>query len=161
MPKIICECGEILRYSLIPNPIEWLTIDKSQFCNFWYKDLKDELYIAFKSLLHCNNCGRLSFFCDGFQKEPHIYSIEKYKHDEFIANKSEFICKCGNKIGCENEIQNKFLISDVLYDNYSDHFTIDEMQVILKNMIHCDHCDRLWIYWLGRETTPICYQRMT
>lgn len=73
MPKIICECGEILRYSLIPNPIEWLTIDKSQFYNFWYKDLKDELYMAFKSLLHCNNCGRLSFFVTVF-KQSHIYT---------------------------------------------------------------------------------------
>ena len=73
MPKMLCRCGEVLRWSEIPNPIEWLLIADTAYDA--YREPVDpvELYRAMRHLLRCPACGRLWVFWDGFGGEPTEY----------------------------------------------------------------------------------------
>ncbi len=73
MPKMLCECGTILRWSEIPNPIEWLLIKDTDYDQFPEMIDSEELYKATTSLLRCPSCDRLWVFWDGWKNDPTPY----------------------------------------------------------------------------------------
>ena len=76
MPKIICQCGEILSYSTIPCSIEYKFISDVDYDEYTEKIDAEELYKKMKSFLKCPRCNRLWIFWDGYKNKPTEY-IEK------------------------------------------------------------------------------------
>ena len=74
--KIICQCGEWLRYGDIPNQIEYLFISDVEYDNVIGSIDAEELYRRLNHFLKCPNCGRLHIFWEGFGKEQKIYTPE-------------------------------------------------------------------------------------
>jgi len=69
-------------------------------------------------------------------------------------------CKCNNviKIG---EIPNPnewLIISDIEYNKYSGNVDSEELYKELRTVLICNHCSRIWIYWEGSSTPPVCYR---
>ena len=62
MPGMVCSCGEILRWTEIPNPIEWLIISETDYESFTGQVDAEEVYRAAGRLLRCPVCGRLWVF---------------------------------------------------------------------------------------------------
>jgi len=65
MPKILCQCGQILSYGDIPSPIEWRLISDVKFEQFVGAVDADEVYRATDTVLRCPQCDRLWVFWDG------------------------------------------------------------------------------------------------
>ena len=78
MPKFLCKCGDVIRYSDIPSPNEWLVISDVNFDSFEDQIDREKLYDEMKSILRCKNCDRLWIFWDGFKNSPKLYSPEDY-----------------------------------------------------------------------------------
>ena len=78
MPAYKCKCGNLIDYSEIPNPNEYLLISDKVYDNLYDNDSNtipaDKLYFKFKHILKCNHCKRLLIFWDGFNTEPKYYS---------------------------------------------------------------------------------------
>ncbi len=71
------------------------------------------------------------------------------------------MCKCGNRIGF-GEIPNPrewLTISDVDYDNYTGMIDAEAFYADMKHILVCDQCERLWIFWKGFQSDPICYSK--
>ena len=64
MPKLLCKCGELLRYGEIPCPIEWRIISDSKFAQFVGNVDAEDVYMATQTVLRCPKCGRLWIFWD-------------------------------------------------------------------------------------------------
>jgi hypothetical protein len=62
MPKLLCKCGEVLRYGEIPCPLEWRIISDSKFEEFRGTVNAEEIYMATRTALRCPRCGRLWVF---------------------------------------------------------------------------------------------------
>ncbi len=77
MPKILCKCGEPLRYGDVPNPIEWLFISDSDFDTISGMVDSESLYQKLKSFLECPSCKRLWVFWRGFDSDPLEYILQK------------------------------------------------------------------------------------
>jgi hypothetical protein len=77
MPKMLCRCGNILRYGDIPNPIEWLMISDLDFDTFTGTVNTEEVYSSFTHALHCPQCSRLWIFWKGFAEDPQLFVPEK------------------------------------------------------------------------------------
>lgn len=73
MPKMRCACGEILRWSEIPNPIEWRLLSDVDFDKYQGTVDAQEIYRATKSLMRCPKCDRLWIFWEGFSNPPTEY----------------------------------------------------------------------------------------
>ena len=73
MPKLRCDCGDVMRYGDIPCPNEWLFISDTEYDAFSGVVDAEELYRAMKSFLRCPNCGRLWVFWNGFASAPEGY----------------------------------------------------------------------------------------
>lgn len=73
MPKMLCTCGEVLRWGEIPNPIEWLMIADGDFDRFRGPVEAEEIYRAMTHLLRCPRCGRIWVFWEGFAAAPEEY----------------------------------------------------------------------------------------
>ena len=73
MPKIICKCGEIIDYGLIPSKQEYIFIADTQYDEYEGQVESEELYKRMKSFLKCPKCRRLWFFWNGFQNPPTEY----------------------------------------------------------------------------------------
>ena len=65
MPKLLCKCGEVLRFGEIPCPIEWRMISDSKFEQFEGTVNAEDVYLASQTALRCPRCGRLWVFWDG------------------------------------------------------------------------------------------------
>lgn len=76
MPKFLCKCGEVVSYSEIPNPVEYLFISDVEYDQFQRTLDAEELYNKMKSILQCKNCGRLWVYWNGFDHEPVSYLPE-------------------------------------------------------------------------------------
>ena len=76
MPKIKCKCGNIISFGEIPNPNEWLIISDKEYDSFSTTINMDELYDKVKSMMICNQCGRLWIYWDGFTESPTVYKID-------------------------------------------------------------------------------------
>jgi len=73
MPKMLCKCGEVLSWSEIPCPIEWLVIKDTDFDWDDYPAKAEDLYRKMKSLMRCPRCDRLWVFWSGFKQDPTEY----------------------------------------------------------------------------------------
>ena len=73
MPKMLCRCGETLRWSEIPNPIEWLLIADTAYDEYHNQVDAESLYRAMTHLLRCPTCDRLWVFWEGFPSDPTEY----------------------------------------------------------------------------------------
>jgi hypothetical protein len=76
MPKLQCNCGEILRYGEIPNPIEWLLISDVDFDKFAGMVDSEQIYVSAKNLLRCPKCLRIWIFWNGFSESPQSFLLE-------------------------------------------------------------------------------------
>jgi hypothetical protein len=81
MPKLLCDCGQILPYGEIPNPIEWMMISDVEYSKFSGTIGAEELYKASTSLLQCPRCSRLWVFWKGFTEAPQAYIPQKMYAD--------------------------------------------------------------------------------
>ncbi|MNK81800.1 hypothetical protein D3C87_1015550 [compost metagenome] len=76
MPKLKCNCGEVLRYGDIPCYIEYKFISDVEYDNFENQVDSEELYMKMKSFLKCPNCDRLWLFWNGFDEQPEEYILK-------------------------------------------------------------------------------------
>lgn len=73
MAKIKCICNNQIWLGEIPSPHQYMIISDSEYDKFHGQIDSEELYMAMKIVVKCDNCGRLHFFWDGFNKPPIIY----------------------------------------------------------------------------------------
>lgn len=73
---MICKCGKKLSYGEIPNPIEWLIISDVEYDGYQGMIDSEGLYQKMKSMIKCNQCGRMWIFWHGFDKDPTCYILE-------------------------------------------------------------------------------------
>ncbi|GGJ28928.1 hypothetical protein [Deinococcus roseus] len=76
MPKMLCNCGKVLSFSPIPNPIEYLFISDVDFDFYDGMADTDALYERFQRFAKCPDCGRLWVFWNGFSEMPTSYLPE-------------------------------------------------------------------------------------
>lgn len=79
MPKIRCNCDNIISYSQVPNPNEWLMISDVEYDSYDSGTSLGELYGNMKSILKCDTCGGLWIYWNGFDNEPTFYLPEAVK----------------------------------------------------------------------------------
>ena len=84
MPKIKCNCGNIIGLGGIPNPYESLLISDIDFGKYWEKYDVEQLYKEMKIVVKCDNCSRLHIFFNGFDKPATIYKKEEFLKVEEI-----------------------------------------------------------------------------
>lgn len=77
MPKMLCSCGNILRFGDIPCKIQYNFISDVDYDKVQGLVDSEELYIQMKMLFVCEECKRLWFFWDGFDKPPQEYVPSK------------------------------------------------------------------------------------
>ncbi|WP_088044605.1 hypothetical protein [Bacillus sp. EAC] len=75
MPKILCDCGEILRYGDIPCKIEYNFISDEEYDNYQGQIDAEELYLNMKSFLKCPKCNMLWVYWNGFGSVPAGYKL--------------------------------------------------------------------------------------
>ncbi len=73
MPKMLCACGNVLRYSDIPCKIEYKFISDVDYDKYEAKIDSEELYTKMQSFLKCPDCQRLWVFWEGLDNEPQEY----------------------------------------------------------------------------------------
>ncbi|KAA2243179.1 hypothetical protein F0L74_11735 [Chitinophaga agrisoli] len=76
MPEMNCRFGNIIPMGEIPNPNEWLFISDVEYDKFFDTIDAEVLYMQMKGMLKCDQCGRLWFFWNGYDKEPICYIQE-------------------------------------------------------------------------------------
>jgi len=79
MPKIRCKCDNIISYSEIPNPNEYLIISDVAYDKFDEKIGWEELRDEMKSILYCNSCGGLWIYWNGWNEDPTFYLPQENK----------------------------------------------------------------------------------
>jgi len=77
MPKILCDCGQVLRYGDIPCEIEYKFISDVEYDKYEGEDLIDpiEFYMNMKSFLKCTQCDMLWVYWNGFGSVPTGYKL--------------------------------------------------------------------------------------
>ncbi|MDQ0888850.1 hypothetical protein QFZ81_003938 [Paenibacillus sp. V4I9] len=73
MPKMLCTCGNVLRYGDIPCKIEYKFISDVDYDKYDAQIDSEELYTKMQSFFKCPDCQRLWIFWDGFDNEPQEY----------------------------------------------------------------------------------------
>jgi hypothetical protein len=58
MPKMLCKCGNVISWSLIPNPIEYLIISDVEYDKYTDVVDADELYSKMKHIMECTSWER-------------------------------------------------------------------------------------------------------
>ncbi|MEA5404416.1 hypothetical protein VB776_15895 [Arcicella sp. DC2W] len=78
MPKIKCNCGNIIGLGDIPSPNQWLVIADEEYDQLFNSELvsPDAVYSEMKIVVECKKCKRLMFYLNGFDEMPIIYSRE-------------------------------------------------------------------------------------
>lgn len=75
MPKFLCSCGEVIRYSDIPCKIQYKFISDVKYDDYQGLIDSEQLYLDMESFLKCENCKRLYVFWNGFGEEPDEYLL--------------------------------------------------------------------------------------
>jgi hypothetical protein len=73
MPEVQCKCGNIIKTGEIPNSNEWLFISDVEYDNYTENIDVEDLYLAMKRFLVCNQCERIWIYWEGNQKTPVSY----------------------------------------------------------------------------------------
>lgn len=76
MPKLVCRCSNIIDLGRIPNPCEWLYISDVEYDSFEGAIDAEDLYMAMKGAVKCDQCGRLWLFHNGYDAPPLCYKPE-------------------------------------------------------------------------------------
>lgn len=76
MPKIKCNCGNIIGLGKIPSPHESLLISDIDFEKYWKKCDVEQLYKEMTIVVKCDSCNRLHIFFEGFDKPATVYKEE-------------------------------------------------------------------------------------
>jgi len=69
------------------------------------------------------------------------------------------VCKCKQKLSY-GEIPNPIewlMISDVDYDRHEGIIDSEKLYMEMQNILKCDKCGRLWIFWGGFHSVPTSY----
>jgi len=77
MPKMECNCGELINLSGIPSIHQYLFISDTDFDQYQNTIEAEDLYAKMKICVKCSSCLRLHIYLEGFEKEPLIYTLEK------------------------------------------------------------------------------------
>jgi len=75
MPKILCECGEVVPLHEIPCQYQWNLISDEEFERFHGMVDASEIYSAMRIVIKCPRCSRLWVYWDGFDKMPDEYVL--------------------------------------------------------------------------------------
>jgi hypothetical protein len=75
MPKFLCSCGEVIRYSDIPCKIQYKFISDVKYDDYQGLIDSEKLYLDMESFLKCKNCKRLYVFWNGFGEDPAEYLL--------------------------------------------------------------------------------------
>lgn len=77
MPKIKCECENIISLSDIPSPNQWMIISDVDYEKYFDTEIDhNKLYMEMQIVVKCKVCGRLYVYWDGFENKPIIYKPE-------------------------------------------------------------------------------------
>ena len=76
MPAIRCKCGHKISYGEIPNPNELLVISDIEYDEFSGLIDSEKIHMQMKSIFQCQKCNRLFYFCNGFENEPIVYTLD-------------------------------------------------------------------------------------
>lgn len=76
MPKIECECGEIISLNDIPSPNQWMIISDMDYDKYEGMIDSEKLFMEMQIVVKCKVCGRLYIYWDGFENKPIIYNPE-------------------------------------------------------------------------------------
>ncbi|HEU4496627.1 MAG TPA: hypothetical protein VFR70_06215 [Flavobacterium sp.] len=68
-------------------------------------------------------------------------------------------CKCENiiSLGEIPSSNQSLIISDVKFDNFQGVIDVEELYKEMKIVVHCQKCERLYIYWEGFSSIPDIY----
>ncbi|UUC45194.1 hypothetical protein [Flavobacterium cerinum] len=77
MPKIKCNCGNIIGLGGIPDPNQYLVISDVEYDHFSGMVDAEAIYMKMKIIIECKSCKRLHIFWDGFDKESTTYSLQE------------------------------------------------------------------------------------
>jgi hypothetical protein len=73
MPKMICKCGNVLRYGEIPCKIEYKFISDVAYDKYQGNVDAEELYLRMNSFIECPICKTIWMFWNGFEDTPKEY----------------------------------------------------------------------------------------
>lgn len=76
MPKLKCECGEVIDLSGIPSPNQYLIISDIEFDKFEGNVDSELIYSQMKIVVKCSFCMRLYIYFNGFDQKPLIYKLD-------------------------------------------------------------------------------------
>lgn len=76
MPKLKCECGEIINLSEIPSKNQYMFISDIEYDSFSGMIDAEDLYLKMKIFVQCPICFRIHMFWNGFNKKPEIFKRE-------------------------------------------------------------------------------------
>ena len=79
MPKIVCECKNIIDLGGIPSENQFLIISDMDFDKFQGLVDAEAIYKEFKVVAKCQKCERLHIFWNGFDKTASVYAQEEIK----------------------------------------------------------------------------------
>ncbi|ASS48068.1 MAG: hypothetical protein A3D31_00735 [Candidatus Fluviicola riflensis] len=79
MPKILCECDEVIRLHDIPSPNVLMMISDEEYDEFSGLIDAEELYMRMKMIVKCPSCKRLYFFSKGIESPAEIYTFERLR----------------------------------------------------------------------------------
>ncbi|MCC9042301.1 hypothetical protein LNQ81_06295 [Myroides sp. M-43] len=76
MPKLKCECSEVINLSGVPSRDQYLMIYDEEYDN--YSGLIDAeiLYNKMTIVVKCPLCSRLYIYNEGFNSPPVVYCLE-------------------------------------------------------------------------------------
>lgn len=74
MPKMKCNCGQILNLSDIPSKIKYLFISDTDYDQYFGMIDAEKLYCHMQSFIECHSCKRLWVFWNGFNEPPTEYT---------------------------------------------------------------------------------------
>lgn len=68
----------------------------------------------------------------------------------------KIVCKCGEWL-LYGDIPNPIewlLISDIEYDKFSGVVDAEDVYRVMKHLLRCPNCGRLWVFWNGFDHEP-------
>ncbi|EHO15092.1 hypothetical protein [Myroides odoratimimus] len=76
MPKLKCECNEVIKLREIPSPYQYLMISDVEYDSYSGLVDTEELYSKMTILVKCPACHRMYIYNKGFNSSPTIYCVE-------------------------------------------------------------------------------------
>lgn len=76
MPKLKCECSEVINLGGVPSRHQYLMISDKEYDNYSGLIDAEMLYSKMTIVVKCPVCGRLYIYNNGFNSPPVVYCLE-------------------------------------------------------------------------------------